>query len=358
MGSPPMMGPPPGSLNFRTSGNKRRMLKRKDSSEPEPPVDGGTALPFVYSSKDWLGKTPKSYVMEYFQRSNLQPPKWIRESHSTRQLHLIKVTFQDPTGKEVTLYADRYFRSVKDAEHNTSILVLCHLMPGVKEPKDIIDRMTQLQNLSKLQKRRRQEVKPLRMGAYSFKNKMYSRTGPASLYAATTTGSTPRGNKGPNKQYENYGYGYDYSAMYDASAYAQDYSNLYNAYYQAGYGFDYSNYGTGGGKTAESQTTQPINYNTNQRAYDSSTSQIANYPSQLQETTASAGSRESFDRSNTVDNRANTNQQYLHYAGQSWSYPSDGNNTSNTTRSSFPGYNPSVSYNSQNQYSQAGYSSF
>jgi hypothetical protein len=314
------------------------MLKRKDSSEPEPPVDGGTPLPFIYSSKDWLGKTPKSYVMEYFQRSNLQPPKWIRESHSTRQLHLIKVTFQDPTGKEVTLYADRYFRSVKDAEHNTSILVLCHLMPGVKEPKDIIDRMTQLQNLSKLQKRRRQEVKPLRMGAYSFKNKMYSRTGPASLYA------TPNRGKGPNKQtYENYGYGYDYSTMYDASAYAQDYS-LYNAYYQAGYGYDYASYGAGG-KTGDGQTAQPHAYTANQRAYDTTASQMANYPAQLTETSASASRA-------AVDNRTN---QYLHYAGQAWTYPE--NNTSTPNRS-YPGYNPSVTYNSQNQYSQAGYNSF
>jgi len=345
VGSPPaMMGPPPGPLNFRASVSKSRMLKRKDSSEPEPPVDGGTPLPFIYSSKDWLGKTPKSYVMEYFQRSNLQPPKWIRESHSTRQLHLIKVTFQDPTGKEVTLYADRYFRSVKDAEHNTSILVLCHLMPGVKEPKDIIDRMTQLQNLSKLQKRRRQEVKPLRMGAYSFKNKMYSRTGPASLYATPTRGKGPN-----NKQYENYGYGYDYSTMYDASAYAQDYS-LYNAYYQAGYGYDYSSYGAGA-KTAtdgSQQTAQPHTYTAgNQRGYDTSASQMANYPAQLPES-VSAGSRAS------VDNRTNSNQ-YLHYSGQAWSYPE--NNTT-TTNQRFLGYNPSVTYNSQNQYSQAGYNSF
>jgi len=181
------------------------------------------------------------------------------------------------------------------------------------------------------------------MGAYSFKNnKMYSRTGPASLYATPTRG------KGPNKQYEHYGYGYDYTTMYDASAYAQDYS-LYNAYYQAGYGYDYSNYGASG-KTADGQTTaQPHTYTANQRGYDTTATQMANYPAQLTETSTTGS------RGTAVDNRTNSNQYLQHYSGQSWTYPE--NNTTTQNRS-YPGYNPSATYNSQTQYSQAGYNSF
>jgi len=314
-----MMVPPPGPVNFRPV-NKRRMIKRKEL-EPEPVVDGGTPLPFPYSSKDWLGKTPKSYVMEYFQRSNLQPPKWIRESHSTRQLHLIKVTFQDQTGKEVTLYADRYFRSVKDAEHNTSILVLCHLMPGAKDPKDIIDRMTQLQNLSKLQKRRRQETRPLRMGAYSFKQKMYSRTGPPhNLYPAV------QGKGGvPNKQYENYGYGYD---VYDPNAFAQDYS-AYNAYYQAGYGYDYSGtYNAAALKTDPNQATSHYTgLQSGQRlGYADQTAQAAaaaaGYAVQIPETPPASYSAAS-------------------YSAQAWAYPET---PATAARSYTTGYNPYTSY--------------
>lgn len=276
--------------------------------------------------------------MEYFQRSNLPPPKWMRESHSTRQLHLIKVTFQDPTtgGKEVTLYADRYFRSVKDAEHNTSILVLCHLMPGVKEPKDIIDRMTQLQNLSKMQKRRRQETKPLRMGAYPFnnKNKMYSRNGPGTIYGAAPAGVPNNRSKGTGttgSQYDNYGYGYDYS-LYDQASYGQavDSSYLYNAYYQAGYGYDYSSYGV---KTDQDQNQVTSNYPpaSTQRGYDSAHNP---YSSQISDT------RSSLDRNSS--NPLNT------YTSQAW-YPD----------SSRSGYTHSIpNYTSQNQYSQTGFSSY
>jgi len=315
-------------------------------SEPESPVEGGIPLPFIYNSKDWLGKTPKSYVMEYFQRSNLQPPKWIRESHSTRQLHLIKVTFQDPTGKEVTLHADRYFCSVKDAEHNTSILVLCHLMHGVKEPKDIIERMAQLQNLSKLQKRKRQEVKPLRMGAYSFKNKMYSRNGPHSLYGTAVTQG-----KGMPKQYENYGYGYDYQTVYDAAAstYAQDYTQLYNAYYQAGYGYDYSGYGTTG-KTNESTTSTASGLSAN-RVPEQTTQQvgfsIADIPSRSTQDTTN-------NTRNSNASNTNTANSYSAFNSQNWPYQ----DTNTSTRNGFSNTYTNSNYG-QNQFSQSGgYTSF
>jgi len=278
--------------------------------------------------------------MEYFQRSNLQPPKWIRESHSTRQLHLIKVTFQDQTGKEVTLYADRYFRSVKDAEHNTSILVLCHLMPGAKDPKDIVDRMTQLQNLSKIQKRRRQETRPIRMGgaaaAYSFKNnpKMYSaRNGPQSLY---TTGTQVRGSKGNMpKQYENYGYGYDYQQLYDPSTYAQDYQQLYNAYYQAGYGYDYSGYGAATKNTNESNTTAT--------SYATAGINANRFPEQSSQSSYSVQIPETSSR---------TAQDTSTFNAQNWPYQ----DTTSSGRSSFGSY-PNTSYG-QNQFAQAGYTSF
>jgi hypothetical protein len=326
--------PSPATGNFR-SFNKRRMIKRKET-DPEPAVEGGTPLPFTYNSKDWMGKTPKSYVMEYFQRSNLQPPKWIRESHSTRQLHLIKVTFQDQTGKEVTLYADRYFRSVKDAEHNTSILVLCHLMPGAKDPKDIVDRMTQLQNLSKIQKRRRQETRPIRMGAaaYSFKNnpKMYStRNGPQSLYSTAQV----RGKGNMPKQYENYGYGYDYQQLYDPSTYAQDYTQLYNAYYQAGYGYDYSGYGATAKTTNETNTTAT--------SYATTGLNANRFPEQTTQSSYSVQIPETSSR---------TAQDASTFNAQNWPYQ----DTTTSGRSSFASY-PSYSYG-QNHFAQAGYTSF
>jgi len=274
--------------------------------------------------------------MEYFQRSNLPPPKWMRESHSTRQLHLIKVNFQDPTtgGKEVTLYADRYFRSVKDAEHNTSILVLCHLMPGVKEPKDIIDRMTQLQNLSKMQKRRRQEGKPLRMGAYAFKNKMYSRTpAPGTLYGTPTAAPGNR-SKGTVSQFDNYGYGYDYS-LYDQASYGQavDSYNLYNAYYQAGYGYDYSSYGSKSGQDTQVTPTNYPSATSTQRGYDNT----HNPYSQITENLAT---NSSIDRNSNPMNA---------YTGQGWYTDT---NSSNRT-----GYTP-ITTNYPSQYSQAGYTSY
>jgi len=144
--------------------------KRLQAEEHE--IEGGLPLTIPYSSKEWLGKTPKSYVMEFFQRRGLDPPKWFRESHSTKQLHLIKVTFKDPDGKDVTLYANRYFKSVKEAEHNTSILILCHLLPDVKSAQEIILKLEQLHRANKLAKRRKLDQKPLRMAHMKHKPKV------------------------------------------------------------------------------------------------------------------------------------------------------------------------------------------
>jgi len=91
----------------------------------------------------------------------------------------------------------------------------------------------------------------LRMAAYSFKQKMYSRTAPPPGQGLYTNVNTKGSAQAP-KQYENYGYGYEESQFYDPNTYAQGAyaQNAYN-YYQAGYGYDYS------GAYVKADGTQP-----------------------------------------------------------------------------------------------------
>lgn len=101
--------------------------------------------------------------MEYFQRLGLKEPQWTKKM-TKDALHkfgpypslpllltqirsfprtLVSCTYQDPLNslKEAEIHADRFFHTMKEAEHNTAILVLLQLIPAASSAKDIQDYM-------------------------------------------------------------------------------------------------------------------------------------------------------------------------------------------------------------------------
>jgi hypothetical protein len=100
----------------------------------------GMELPYTYKAKEWPTKTPKMFVMEYFQRYHCKGTlKWERIPAHPKK-HLVKCILPEEFGL-LEFVPNKLFNSVKEAEHNVAVLVLAYLNaipPGCGDPNVIV----------------------------------------------------------------------------------------------------------------------------------------------------------------------------------------------------------------------------
>lgn len=165
---------------------QQKEIQLKLAAVQSVPYEGGTALKFAYDPIEWP-KTPKQYVLEWFQRQSAlrvnkqlalidpqraaamsQVPKWEKvPAPALRQgLHLVTLRVTDPrTLQALTFTPDRYCRygptliarstdqsrdsTIKEAEHVASLLFLQYLLPQTNSAKEIHEAMENMQRQQK-----------------------------------------------------------------------------------------------------------------------------------------------------------------------------------------------------------------
>jgi len=72
-----------------------------------------------------MGKTPKQFIIEWFQLRKISPfPVFEKMTGTGRKKHVVRMTLPFNIGGRKIFYPDRCFSSIKEAEHNLSIILM------------------------------------------------------------------------------------------------------------------------------------------------------------------------------------------------------------------------------------------